>query len=342
MGVTDPNSDKGDRSSAMAKHTTSPDASGGGWRERAQWKVPALFCNDWACLKIAAALREREGRDVFHTAYGAPACTWAGGRAPLVKERLPLDDVRRRFEAFRQAGMAPSLTFNLTHVAPDELADAYSNELLDVLSEFDGSAIVADENLARHIRATHPRVGLVASVIRTNRAWLSGFGGDEEAFYRRTLDLFDEVVIRCPPDPDRDLLARIADIAGACQVLVTQICSSTCHLYQRHTLMGEEAYATGGELPSCLRRESGDAGRRLSDDLMEELVTRGFCMLKVSGRDEEPIRFARNVLLAAEGDADPARVFDPATVTALKMMSLPSADPLMRTCLPAKGREETL
>lgn len=44
-------------------------------------------------------------------------------------------------------------------------------------------AHLVDEGLARHIRATHPHVGLVASVTRTNRAWLSDFGGDEEAFY---------------------------------------------------------------------------------------------------------------------------------------------------------------
>ena len=26
------------------------------WRKRAHWKVPALFCNDWVCLKLAQAI----------------------------------------------------------------------------------------------------------------------------------------------------------------------------------------------------------------------------------------------------------------------------------------------
>ena len=93
MGAAGPESSGRDRSSAAEKRVTFPDTFDCAWRRRAHWKVPALFCNDWACLKIGNVLREREGRDVFHTAYGAPACAWAGGRPPLVKEKLLIDDV---------------------------------------------------------------------------------------------------------------------------------------------------------------------------------------------------------------------------------------------------------
>lgn len=308
------------------------------WQRQAQWKLPALFCNDWACLTLAQALRDRPDLGHPKTAYGATACSWAGGRIPVVSEQPPFDEVRARFEAYRELGMDCSLTFNLSHVDAVSLEDGYCNTLLDLIEEQGGSVIVADEGLAHHIRATHPHIHLVASIIRTASAWIHGYPGctGEEDFYRRTLERFDEVVVRCAPGDDLALFERIADIASRCQVLVNQTCPSTCPLYEQHVRRGEEALVRGEDVSNCLRAESGDATRRLPSDQVRELVNLGFVKLKISGRHLKPYDFVREVLLcmAGEDSADPRGFLTSSQITALRLMPALDAFNRARIALP--------
>lgn len=54
--------------------------------ECVSWKVPTLFDNDWVGLSLARALNPLLPKPLFSTAYGCPACAWAGGRHAWVHQ----------------------------------------------------------------------------------------------------------------------------------------------------------------------------------------------------------------------------------------------------------------
>ena len=56
---------------------------------RASWKVPAFCCNDWGALKLLEICSAFGFERPFDLVYGAPHCSWSGGRPSAV--RSPLD-----------------------------------------------------------------------------------------------------------------------------------------------------------------------------------------------------------------------------------------------------------
>ena len=262
--------------------------------ERVSWKVPTLFGNDWVALSLALALNPMLPEPLFASAYGCPACAWAGGRNPRVRERLPEDELRRYFEAYRKVGASCALTFSRPD-AGDYLDDAYCELLLSLVDEYGGQVIVVDDRLARHIREAHPAVTLVASYNRCILDHAQGFGGlDEETYYRSLLERYDEVVVRCESALDGGVLPRMSDVADRIQVIVNQKCIPNCPDGARHikaTALSIEREATDGTrvLATCTKPLRSVMGTVYIDtERRRALADMGFVTFKLQGRIAPP------------------------------------------------------
>lgn len=258
--------------------------------ERVSWKVPTLFGNDWVALSLAQALNPLLPKPLFASAYGCPACAWAGGRNPRVRERLSEDELRRYLEAYRTVGASCALTFSRPD-AGDYLDDAYCALLLSLVDEYGGQAIVVDNRLARHIRETHPAVTLVASYNRCIIDHAQGFGGlNEESYYRTLLERYDEVVVRCEAALDGGVLPRMTDVADRIQVIVNQKCIPNCPDGERHiraTALSIKREAADGTrvLATCTKPMRSRMGTVYIDaERRRALADRGFVTFKLQGR----------------------------------------------------------
>ena len=262
--------------------------------ERVSWKVPTLFGNDWVALSLAHTLDPLLPKPLFASAYGCPACAWAGGRNPRVRERLPEGELRRYFAAYRKVGANCALTFSRPD-AGDYLDDAYCELLLSLVDEYGGQAIVVDDRLARHIRETHPAVTLVASYNRCILDHEKGFGGlDEETYYRRLLERYDEVVVRCESALDGGVLPRMTDVADRIQVIVNQKCIPNCPDGARHiraTALSIEREAADGTrvLATCSKPQRSLMGTvQIDAERRRALADMGFVTFKLQGRIAPP------------------------------------------------------
>ena len=274
--------------------------------ERVSWKAPSLFNNDWVALSLAQVLNPLLPKPLFSTAYGCPACAWAGGRAPRIRHALKENELRRYFEAYRSVGAACALTFSRPD-AGDFLDDAYCDLLLALVDEYAGQAIVVDERLARHIRETHPDVTLVASYNLSIVAHARGFDGKgEERFYRDLLALYDEIVVRNEAMLEGGISGNLVDVADRIEVIVNQSCAINCPDAAAHIAALEDAIHTSDESERRLSRRctQHDKGTRGSVFIAPErravLADRGFVKFKIQGRNAGPTRvlkaLVRNIL----------------------------------------------
>lgn len=269
---------------------------------RVSWKVPTLFGNDWVALSLAQTLNPLLPRPFFASAYGCPACAWAGGRNSRMRKELSERELRRYFEAYRSVGANCALTFSRPD-AGNYLDDSYCELLLSLTGEYGGQAIVVDGRLASHIRATHPEVRLVASYNRCILDHAQGFGGlREEDYYRDLLERYDEVVVRCEAAFEGGALDRMADVADRIQVIVNQKCVPNCPDGARHiaaTARSIELEASEGKraLARCtqpLREAMGTVYIRPERRLA--LADRGFTLFKLQGRIAPATSTFKNLL----------------------------------------------
>ena len=282
--------------------------------ERVSWKVPTLFNNDWVALTMAQRLNSALPKPFFATAYGCVSCAWAGGRHARMGG-LSEDGLRRYFEAYAEAGATCALTFSRPD-AGDYVGDAYANLALGLLEEYGGSAIVVDGRLARHIRATHPGVGLIASYNRVMLDRARGFDGmDEESYYRKLLERYDEVVVRCEALLEGGIAERLVDVADRVQLIVNQQCVPDCPVVAEHILGIERvvrAMEAGEtfEFPGCSQRLDGSEQTvYVPSERRRELADMGFRKFKLQGRNasaQDAVMFlASNILGIREAGAAP-------------------------------------
>lgn len=266
---------------------------------RPSWKVPALFCNDWAALRLLRMCELLEAPMPFDVVYGAPACAWAGGRPAAVRRRLSEEEVECYFEAYRHFGVSCALTFSKMSIPSESYGDPYCNMLLDAADRHRSQVIVFDDDFARFIKRTHANVQVVASLNKAMVDYRDGFA-DETAYYRTMLETYDEVVIRCEYVLDGRAIRNLQDAADRVEVIVNQFCVPNCKHVRNHLRAIEQWEACGrtGECQACYSLEqAGDVGRRLASNLfmsnamIDDLCACGFSKLKLAGRNAAPPQF---------------------------------------------------
>lgn len=274
------------------------------FRERANpvsWKIPSFCTNDWAALRIARICEDAGVGRPFDISYGSPQCLWEGGRPAAVRRQLTRNELERYFEAYAERGVTVALTLSRLTVDRGDLADPYGNLLLDLAESFRAEAIVVDDDLARHIRRTHPGIRLVASFNKP----LCDLGPTttpeaETAYYLRLLDLYDEVVVRCEyalDDGRIGLLPR--DLRDRIEVIVNQICVPGCTRGPEHmrALQDWNEGRVPGQIQGCFHNGVSHTTARLSQNVLlsnrrvEELAGMGVCKMKIGGRNAPVERF---------------------------------------------------
>lgn len=268
---------------------------------RVSWKIPCFFTNDWCALRLAQYCEEMGVERPFDLAYGTPQCAWAGGRPSAYTQQITEDELERYYNAYDHFGIEIALTLTRLDVDKKMRKDPLCNMLLDVAERHHGWAIVANEALAYHIRQSHPGIRLIASWDRTVTTLAPKGFADETAFYERTLNTFDEVVVRSEYALDDALIGQLpAELRGRIEVLVNQMCVQNCTLCDKH-IHAIEAWAHGprqGICQPCYHRDIvGHLPSRLENNVlisnkrMDELLRMGVTRMKIGGRNAPPNKF---------------------------------------------------
>ena len=102
---------------------------------RASWKVPAFCCNDWGALKLLEICSAFGFERPFDLVYGAPHCSWSGGRPSAVRSPLDGGLIDAYFSAYAQFGVRCALTFSKLAVDEKDYDNEYNNKHLDFVEK---------------------------------------------------------------------------------------------------------------------------------------------------------------------------------------------------------------
>jgi hypothetical protein len=196
------------------------------------------------------------------------------------------------FGAYSDCGVRVALTLSRLSVDKEDYGDAYCDRILGAAEEHGAQVILCDDGLADHIRAKRPGLRLVCSLNRAMCDFKDRFGGLGEAeYYRRLLDRYDEVVIRCEFAQSDANLESLADVSGRCEIIVNQFCIPDCLNVYRHVSCMED-WSGGTEAHPCFSlSRAANLRRRLSDNLhfsnarINEFAVQGFTRMKLAGRN---------------------------------------------------------
>jgi hypothetical protein len=244
-------------------------------------------------LRLLQICREYGWDRPFDIVYGSPYCAWAGGRPSAVTAILDERQIDSYFAAYAEYGVRCALTLSRLEVPEDSYDDRYCNILLDHIERYDGQAILFDDGLALFLRQQRPSINLVASLNKAMSDLKDTFA-EEEAYYRKHLEVYSEVVIRCETALDPERLARLIDIHDRVEVITNQFCVPECKNVYRHVKALQDWNDEGCRGPGqpCFSLNvAANIDQRLSRNLfisdtrINELCTQGFTRLKLAGRN---------------------------------------------------------
>lgn len=257
------------------------------------WKVPAFCCNDWAAIRLLQICSEISDKSPFDIVFGSPQCAWSGGRPSAINFTLNEKELADYLRTYREFGVICAFTLSRMHVPKEDYSDPYCNLLLDMIEEYNGQAIIYDDELAAYVRKTHPKIKTIASLNKAMCDYKHGFS-DETEYYLRVLDLYDEVVIRCEFASDDQKLESLTDVRERVEIIVNQFCTPNCRNVHEH-LEAIENWNDGGRQGRCQEcfslKALSDMEIRLTSNLfmsdarIQELADRGFTRMKLAGRN---------------------------------------------------------
>lgn len=261
---------------------------------RVSWKAPFFMNNDWAALRILDLTRQMGVDRPFDIVFGAPATAWSGGRPSAIRQRLSRSQAEAYFKAYADHGVKVALTFSRLEIDDADLDDPYGSMLLELAEAYGGQAIVVQDSLARRIRERHPGVALIASLDKCMTELRRDYSR-EVAYYHELLDLYDEVVARCEVALSDELLDGVQDAADRIELITNQVCVPNCqHCYEHISSMerlNDPAQAAQKPHDCYYLHKAKDLTWALEHSLFVsesricELVERGFCKLKLGGRN---------------------------------------------------------
>jgi hypothetical protein len=235
----------------------------------------------------------------FDIVYGAPYCSWAGGRPSAITKTLSEKEIDTYFSAYSEYGVRCALTLSRLVVDEKQYSDPYCNLLLEYIERYNGEAILFDDGLARYIREAHPNVKLIASLNKAMCDLKPDFEAEVEQ-YRELLTLYDEIVIRCETALDPARLVELADIRKRTEIIVNQFCVPDCKNVFRHLKSLEEwndEGCRGAGQPCFSLSMAADIDYRIfanlsiSNSQINELCERGFTKMKLAGRNAQLPQF---------------------------------------------------
>lgn len=265
----------------------------------AAYSVPGLFLYSDLIYTCLDQVEAKFGyRIPVRYLYGSPKVLWNGGRLVLADHHYTSRQLFDELAGAAARGITPLLTFSMTRMTPEDLADPAGNELLEMADQVKGGVIVVHPLLRDYIRQHYPRVEVHASVV------LTSFEKNRDlAYYEGLARDYDRYVVH-PDDNFRpDLLARLPKDRG--EIILNERCVFHCPQRKEHYLSttdDQRVLLEGeGELSCFLDRcpfvpdykqcRTKERNISLTTQDLVNLQQMGFSLFKLQGRLDIPYVF---------------------------------------------------
>ena len=265
----------------------------------AAYSVPGLFL--YADL-IYACLDQVEAKFGYRIPvrylYGSPKVLWNGGRLVLTDNHYTHQQLYDELAGAAARGITPLLTFSMTRMTPEDLADPAGNELLEMVAQVKGGVIVVHPLLRDYIRQHYPQVEVHASVV------LTSFEKNRDlAYYEGLARDYDRYVVH-PDDNFRpDLLAQLPKAQG--EIILNERCVFHCPQRKEHYLSttDDQRILLGGEgelscfldrcpfVPDFKQGRTKERNISLTTQDEVRLGEMGYRLFKLQGRLDIPYVF---------------------------------------------------
>lgn len=265
----------------------------------AAYSVPGLFL--YADL-IYACLDQVEAKFGYRIPvrylYGSPKVLWNGGRLVLTDNHYTHQQLYDELAGAAARGITPLLTFSMTRMTLEDLADPAGNELLEMVAQVKGGVIVVHPLLRDYIRQHYPQVEIHASVV------LTSFEKNRDlAYYEGLARDYDRYVVHPDDNFCPELLAQLPKAQG--EIILNERCVFHCPQRKEHYLSttDDQRILLGGEGElSCFLdrcpfvpdfKQSRTKERNISLTTQDEvrLGEMGFRLFKLQGRLDIPYVF---------------------------------------------------
>ena len=275
------------------------------WRMSSYMISGGFFEHDRNILRLHDACMRRGLGFYIDALFGGQPCAWHAGRIV----RKVMDDaalerhMHEYLDAYTERGIAVRLTMSNPHITPEELRDARSNLMLDILAEHDAGrglhgVILSSDILRDYIRNRYPSLRLTASVIKT--AYAHPAFTDDQAWYEELAERYDLVVLRSDRVIQRDWLAKLRK-KDRMELMLSSGCVLNCPMRVRHYDLILETDRSSGDKPgseelrklvqTCMHRRRNEATIHVNTDDLRELHDLGFSHFKIPSRTMDWVRW---------------------------------------------------
>ncbi len=202
-----------------------------GWPD-AVWDVSGAFVNDRELIAFHDFCTLLLGFAPFNIVHGAPLCTWNSGRV-LKHLMRDAEEIRAAGLEYEKRNIALYLTFTNLNLREEHLKDPLGNALLTFATNHNptkrNSIIMASDALLQHVKANHPQLRTVSSILKIT----NGGGKGKLSAYQRLAEQYDEVMVHPDDVLNYDLLEQLEDKERYI-LLVNEYCIRECPLRPLH------------------------------------------------------------------------------------------------------------
>lgn len=269
----------------------------------AKWNISGLFSHDAIVLKFWDIISQCCEFPVCGV-HGSVPCKWNSGRTIVKHSDKYVDEC---VQEYLQRGISLFLTFSNYYIAENDLLDPFSNQLLDMISESPNSGvIIASPLLATYIKAKHPNMQLIMSVL----ASVNTSENRNRDYYVKATKNYFRVVIHPDDLFDTKLLSCI-EPKDKFEIMVNENCLRNCSYRKVHDdLMSRFSLESTDEMFKSLADFSKEHCRMFineknlpeylngkaascifSHSHLDEVYKLGFRYFKIQGRADAPASF---------------------------------------------------
>lgn len=219
----------------------------------ARWILEGAFRWDAGLIELSTQLEEQGAPRIVTQFAGAPPCLWSldwhEPRAPYSLSRAAA--LIRQYAALER-GL--TLIFDRPRISPDELNDPYGMKLVELLVQADArrnAVCVANDELARRLRACFPKLPLICHVNRL----VAEPGKRTPELYERLGQLYTRLMLH-PDDAVRLGLTEQLSAPLRFDAVVNDPCLRHCPVRRDHLqlLSARRARPCDMELPEQMAR----------------------------------------------------------------------------------------
>lgn len=263
----------------------------------ASFNVPGIFLYAKLVYLFMDMVEEKFGFKIpIKYMYGSPQLRWNGGRLILNEYNniYSLHKIEKEILEAVKRGITPLITMSNTSLSQADLRDKKSNEVLNIVREYNAGVIISNDLLYEYIREHYPTVSIHASVVKT--ACLSN---RDYSYYSSLSEKYSYFVVN-PDDNFNIKLLKGLNKSNA-EIIVNERCYYNCPLRLLHynSISEEQITLTEGKyrkknfLENCKAipeyKQSYSKNRNISLTVteMKKLYNLGYTIFKLQGRTDE-------------------------------------------------------